>query len=105
VQTVESWQPPETWEGLDSPLLNRILDDIEAGCPNGTSRYSSSSGAKDRAAWQVVVRHAPDKTDKQARKIIRTWLQSGTLYNEEYGDAAARKGFLGLRVNPAKRPS
>lgn len=105
VQTVERWHPPETWSGLDTPLLNRILDDIEAGCPDGTSRYSSSSNAKDRAAWHVVVRHTPEKTEKQAREIIQTWLKHGTLYAEEYEDTAARKTFKGLRVNVALRPS
>ena len=104
VQTVEPWQPPDTWGGLDSPTLNRILDDIEAGRPDG-SRFSTSSGAKERAAWRVIARHAPNKTERQAREIIKIWLKSGTLYAEEYEDATARKRFLGLRVNSAKRPS
>ena len=104
VQTVEPWQPPNTWAGLHHWLLNRILDDIEAGLPNG-SRYSISTGAKDRAAWHVVVRHAPDKTEKQAREVVKAWVKSGTLYTEEYEDPVARKQFLGLRVNQAKRPS
>ena len=103
IQTVERWDPPDTWDGLDRPLLNRVLDDIEAGRADG-SRYSTSPGAKDRAAWHVVVRHAPDKTEKQARDVIKAWVKSGTLYTEEYDDTAARKRFLGLRVNPTKRP-
>jgi AAA domain len=104
VQTVESWQPPDTWAGLDHPLLNRVLDAIEAGMPTG-ERYSTSSGAKDRAAWHVIVDHAPDKTEKQAREVIKAWMKSGTLYTEEYEDTVARKKFLGLRVNHTKRPS
>lgn len=31
VQTVESWQPPETWGNLSTSLLNQILDAIDAG--------------------------------------------------------------------------
>lgn len=104
VQTVEPWTPPDTWEALDSPLLNRILDTIERGMENG-SRYSTSSGAKERAAWRAVTEHAPDKTEKQAREVIKAWLKSGTLYNEEYEDPVARKTFQGLRVNATKRPS
>lgn len=103
VQTVERWEPPDTWDRLDSPLLNRILDAIEAGLPNG-SRFSSSSGAKERGAWHVVVEHAPHKSEKQAREIIKAWLKSGTLFPEHYDDPIARKPFLGLRVNAAKRP-
>jgi hypothetical protein len=104
VQTVEPWQPPETWGAMDHPLLNRILDDIEAGMPNG-SRYSHAPKAEDRAAWQVVITNAPDKTEKQAREIIRTWIKSGTLYVEDYEDPNQRKTRTGLRVNATKRPS
>jgi AAA domain len=105
VQTVERWQPPDTWGALDAPLLNRILDDLEAGLPRG-SRYSAAPKAgDDRAAWRVVVRHAQDKTEAQAREIIRAWLKSGTLYAEDYEDPDQRKTRAGLRVNPTKRPS
>lgn len=103
VQTVEPWQPPNTWAGLDHPLLNRILDVIEAGLPNG-SRFSPAPKADDRAAWRVVVEQAPDKTEKQAREIIKTWVKSGTLYTEDYEDLGQRKTRAGLRVNAAKRP-
>ena len=71
VQTVERWYPPKTWEGLDSALLNRILDDIEAGCPGGTSRYSTAASAKDRAAgeWSsnmhpIRPRNRPGKSSR-----------------------------------------
>ncbi len=104
VQTVEPWQPPDTWKDLDHALLNRILDDIDAGLPNG-SRYSAAPKAAARAAWQVLAERAPGKTEKQAREVIQTWLKTGTLYTEEYEDPADRKKRTGLRVNNAKRPS
>ena len=104
VQTVEPWQPPDTWADLSPALLNRILDQIEGGLPNG-SRYSAAPKADDRAAWRVVAEHAPDKTEKQAREVIRSWLRTGALYAEEYNDPTDRKMRTGLRVNPAKRPS
>lgn len=104
VQTVEPWQPPDTWGGLDHPLLNRVLDQIEAGLPDG-SRYSDAAKADERAAWKVVTQHAPDKTEKQAREVIRAWVKSGTLYAEDYDDAISRKRRKGLHVNNAKRPS
>jgi hypothetical protein len=104
VQTVEPWTPPDTWSDLASALLNRILNDIDAGRPDG-SRYSAASSATDRAAWRVVVARAPNKTEPQARDIIKTWLKSGTLYVEEYEDPVARKKLQGLRVNAMQRPS
>lgn len=104
VQTVEPWQSPSTWEALDGVLLNQILDDIEAGLPSG-SRYSDASAAGDRGAWMVVTRHAPDKTEKQAREVIKAWMKTGTLYTEEYEDPDQRKKRKGLRVNATKRPT
>lgn len=104
VQTVEEWRPPDTWEGLDHALLNRVLDQIEAGLPNG-SRYSAASKAEDRAAWRVIVEHAPEKTEKQGRDVIKAWLKSGTLYAEDYEDPTRREKLKGVRVNPSKRPS
>jgi hypothetical protein len=104
VQTVEPWRPPQTWAGLDHALLNRILDDIETGMPNG-SRYSAASKATGRAAWRVVVYHAPNKSEKQARDIIKAWLKSGLLFVQYYEDLEQRKQRSGLRVTTTKRPS
>lgn len=104
VQTVEPWQPPNTWEGLDHALLNHILDEIDGGMSNG-SRYSDASKADDRAAWRVVIRHAPGKSEKQARDIITAWVKSGLLFREGYEDPEQRKQRTGLRVNSTKRPS
>jgi hypothetical protein len=104
VQTVEVWDPPDTWSGLDSQLLNRILDDIEAGLPH-EQRCSAGSAAGVRAAWAVVKKHSPDKPEKACRAVIAAWVKSGTLFNELYWDPVQRRELLGLRVNHTKRPS
>ena len=72
IQTVEPWQPPDTWAGLDSALLNRILDALDAGMADG-QRYSSAGSAVKRAAWRVVEQHAPGKPEKACRFIINAW--------------------------------
>jgi hypothetical protein len=103
VQATERWRPPETWEGLSDALLNRILDDIEAGMSN-RERYTAAPSAKNRAAWQVVKRHARDKTDEQCREIIKTWIKNELLVVEKYTSPNERKPFEGLRVDHSKRP-
>jgi hypothetical protein len=103
VQTVEPWAPPDTWANLSVAALNKALDEIDKGMPNG-QRYSSAGSAKERAAWRVAQNHCPDKTEPQCRKIIKTWLLNGVLYEEEYDDPIHRKPRMGLRVNSAKRP-
>jgi hypothetical protein len=104
VQTVEPWTPPDVWEGLSHTLLNDILSTIDRGLPDG-SRFSDHGAAKDRAAWKAVLQHAPDKTDKQARHIIRTWVKTGLLTMEDYTDPTRREPAKGLKVNNTKRPS
>jgi AAA domain len=104
VQTVEPWSPPKTWEGLSSGALNTALTEIDAGMPNG-QRYSGASSARKRAAWTVVQKHCPDRTEAQCREIIRTWVSNGVLYEDEYDDPVERKTRKGLRLDATKRPS
>lgn len=104
VQTVEVWTPPDTWAGLGHAILNEILSVIDRGMPNGR-RYSAAPAARDTAAWRVVVEHAADKTEGQAREIINTWIKNGTLVAVDYKDPVRHETAKGLTVNNAKRPS
>ena len=72
--------------------------------PNG-QRYSDAGPAKERAAWRVVQRHCPDRTEPQCREIVRTWVETGLLFNEEYDDPVERKARKGLKVAQGKRPT
>jgi AAA domain len=103
VQTVEPWEPPDLWADLSDSTLNRILDDIDAGMPDGR-RYSGAPAAKTRAAWPIVQKHIPDRTEQQAREMISTWLKTGLLVGETYYDERDRKDRDGIRVDGAKRP-
>ena len=38
------------------------------------------------------------ETEKQAREIIKTWIKSGTLFQEDYEDPDQRKTRVGLRM-------
>jgi hypothetical protein len=104
VQTVEPWSPPNIWDGLSHFVLNEILTTVDKGLPDG-SRYSDSGAARDRAAWRAVIQHAPQKTEQQARQIIKAWVKSGLLTVEDYTDPVRRETAKGLKVNHAKRPS
>jgi hypothetical protein len=104
VQTVEPWDPPDIWADLNSHLLNKILTAIDAGLPDG-SRYTDAPRADDRAAWKVIIDHAPTKTEGQAREVIKTWVKNGVLIRHDYDNPTTRKPAKGLRVNPGKRPS
>jgi hypothetical protein len=104
VQTVEPWEPPKTWEGLSPVTLNAALTDIDNGMANG-QRYSAAPKAADRAAWKIVQKHCPNRTEAQCREIIRTWVKNSVLYEDDYDDPIDRKSRKGLRVDATKRPS
>ncbi|MGY4601766.1 5S rRNA maturation endonuclease (ribonuclease M5) [Bradyrhizobium sp. USDA 4474] len=104
VQTVVPWNPPDTWAGLSSVALNAALTDIDAGLLNG-QRYSDAPKASTRAAWRVVQKHCPDRSEMQCREIIKTWVRNGVLFNEPYDDPIERKARQGLRLDPEKQPS
>jgi hypothetical protein len=104
VQTVEPWSTPDLWADLSPQKLNIVLTEIGRGLDNG-QRYSAAASAKNRAAWHVVQKHCPTKTDAQCREIIKAWLKSGLLISDKYDDPVARKPFDGLLVDDAKRPS
>jgi hypothetical protein len=104
VQTVEPWSPPSTWANLSDVALNAALTEIDTGLPNGQRFSDAPATGIVRAAWAVVQRHCQDKTEKQCREIVRTWVRNGVLYHEKYDDPIERKPRSGLRVNDAKRP-
>lgn len=104
VQTVIPWHPPKTWDGISAAQLNAALDELETGMPNG-QRFSDASSATSRAAWPIVQKHCPDRTERQCRDILRTWIRNGVITIEEYDDAVERKPRKGLRVCHGKRPS
>jgi hypothetical protein len=105
VQTVEPWNPPDTWANVSAVTLNAVLTEIDAGMRNG-QRYTDKGGATGpRAAWKVVQRHCTDLTEGQCREIIKTWIGNDVLYREEYDDPIDRKKRSGLRLDTTKRPT
>jgi hypothetical protein len=104
IQVVEPWMPPELWANVDSYTLNRVLDAIDKGLPDGNF-YTVSTKQTDRDAWQVVQQFAPDKSEGQCRQIINTWVRNGVLVKFTYDHPQRRKEATGLRVNSSKRPS
>lgn len=109
VQTVEPWTPPGAFDGVTEQAANAILDVVDAGLcdddgrPNG-HRYSNGPNVKERAAWKIVQRFAPDKGEKLCRSMITSWLKNGTLVVKSYKDPKHYKECEGLFVDNSKRP-
>jgi len=101
VPTAEPWKPPDIWGSLTNTVTNQILDAIQAG-PSEGRRYTDANRAGDRAAWRAVAERCPSLNEKQARKVITTWLKSGMIEARDYDDRIDRKPRSGLFV--LKRP-
>ena len=89
------------------PTLNWILDDIDAGLPDG-NRYSITrrmTPTDAKAAWRVIRKHCPGKTEGPAREIVKTWIRSGLLVEKDYANPATRKAVKGLWVDNLRRPT
>jgi hypothetical protein len=104
VQTVQRWEPPDLWRGISPELACTILAEIDRGTQDGRP-YSNHPNAKSRAAWPVVVRHLPDRTEQQARMIVDQWVRNDALRMVPgLLDAKERREVEGLKLNPANQP-
>lgn len=104
VQTVEVWKPPNIFGSMSSLTMIKILNDIDAGLPDG-NRYSDAPNATDRAAWRLVAKHCEDKPEATCRRVIKVWVESGLLTKRDYDNPETRKTVTGLWVNHSKRPT
>jgi Bifunctional DNA primase/polymerase, N-terminal/AAA domain/Primase C terminal 2 (PriCT-2) len=95
VQTVATWLAPQTWDDLPADLLKRVLQEIDAGLPDG-NRYTNSRNAGERAAWRIIVKHAPTKGEAQAKEVIKTWIKNRVLEEREYENPKTRHLVMGL---------
>ena len=96
--------PLDLCRDLTVPITHRILVRSTPVCWTATATAIHHS-AQERAAWRVVVKHAPTKTEAQARLIIGAWVKSGVLVAEDYQSPTTFKKAQGLRVDNSKRPT
>jgi len=98
VGVVTPWRYPANRAPVTPEATVRILADIDRGMPNG-QRFSKSNAATKRAAWPVVQKHCPDRTEDQCRQIVKGWLKpGGPLYADEYDDPIESRPRQGLFV-------
>jgi hypothetical protein len=103
VQTMERWDPPSPWAGLDNATIRKILDTIAAGVNEHECYSMRPKVNQQREAWRVVTQFAPDKTEPQARAIIRKWAETGLLTEFTYANPKSKE-VKGLKVDDSKRP-
>jgi hypothetical protein len=106
VGAIMPWQPPED-ELVAAPNrdLNLALDAIRAG-PEPGILYTASKRGKSSDRWcGNVLCQMFQTSEKQAARMVKDWLKSGTLAVTEYRHPKFRKNVQGVAVNDALRPS
>jgi hypothetical protein len=105
VGVVTPWQYPASQAPITPEVAKEIIEEIGKGMPDG-NRYSNQPAATKRAAWPIVQKHCPDKTEEQCRRIVANWIKDGLLYEDEYTDPIRRHRQTGLfaRNPPEEAP-
>ena len=101
VGVLKPWQPPDAFDGLTTPVIHRILNEITAG--KDGKRYSFRPQS-NRWIGEAIIENALDKSEADAKQIVREWRKSGLLFEDEYQNDETRKTEKGVFVDEAKRP-
>lgn len=105
VAVMVPFHPGSMWKRLSPSEINRVLDEIDTGHPDGSLYAPHRRGAGSyRWAGHVLVRRLR-LTEAQAANMLQAWMVNGLLVEAEYRDAAQRKLRTGLRVMDALRPT
>jgi hypothetical protein len=106
VAAIAPWQAPQD-ELATAPNqdLNAALDAIAAGPGDGLRYTATKQGGKGSRWCGNVLCDMFHATEKEASKMLRQWLQSGLLYEDEYRHPTWRRMVPCVQVNDTLRPS
>jgi hypothetical protein len=98
VQAAVPWKPGGVFSGMDVSHLRRIFDRIDAGPGNGW-RYNPN---KQNKYWggKAIIEEG-DRTEVQAKSILKQWLDTGVLTTEVYTTPMRNKA-QGLEIDKDK---
>lgn len=83
VQAIRSWQPPTLFDGMDDAVMQAIF--ARLGDPSQT--FHAKAGGNRIGASSVIMALAR-KTKDQANRILRLWMDNGTLVETNYKNKA-----------------
>ncbi len=95
-----TYQLPDQWAGMTDRVVNDILTLINTG-PEEGEHWSIRVQDKARWAGNVITGYvfqdsANNKSDSQAKSILREWMQNGLIEEIEYRSASQRKDKKGV---------
>jgi hypothetical protein len=82
VQTVERWQPPYPFDGIDRTTIGAIFDKLQSG-PSEGEFYLTDVSANGDWAGSPICKLA-NKEKGEAQRILKIWLKNGVLIEDKY---------------------
>ena len=102
VGVIAAWTPPDAFDGISPERARDLLNAIERGLKDGV-RYSKNKGK--RWGGNVLVDGVLEVDENKAKIIIKTWIHSGVLFEDDYRNGDTRHDEKGLFVNYEKFPT
>ena len=102
VGVVSLWTPPDVFDDISPERARELLNDIERGIKDGV-RYSKNKGK--RWGGLVLINGVLNMDENKAKIIIKTWMKSGVLFEDDYRNEDTRHDEKGLFVDYEKLPT
>jgi len=96
VGVVSPWTPPDAFDHISIDKARSLLIMISEG-QNADVKYSKNKGK--RWAGSLLISEVLEMDESKAKTVIKTWLKSGVLYEDDYQNGKTRKDEKGLHVN------
>jgi hypothetical protein len=103
------WALPGPFSGLSYDAINACLDAIDRGIEDDDMRPTGQlfSIRADAGARYVVplIQERLGVDEGRAKRIMKTWKETGLLVDHDYEDPIQRKPRKGIKVDAEKRPT
>lgn len=103
VGVLAPWSPPDPFDELGAVAGQEVLRSIQLGLDDGQKYILANKRGTTRWAGDLLLEKGV--SEAASKYILRTWIQTGLLYEETYRNPERRKDEVGLFVDMTKIPS
>ena len=100
------WSPPDAFDGVSNHAIGLVLEQVHSGMQTG-ERYTASTRGGSRASGKWVGCLLIDSlgmSEAQSKTVIKAWLRSGVLVEDEHDCPVQRRRKVGLFAPENARP-
>ena len=103
VGVLAPWSPPDPFDELGVVAGQEVLRSIQLGLDDGQKYILANKRGTTRWAGELLLEKGV--SEAASKYILRTWIQTGLLYEETYRNPERRKDEVGLFVDMTKIPT